>query len=92
MKIRTLRISAFLLILYTVLSPSMLVNKAMAQDSNLFVAAWSNLGLFHRLLVIDNRGYHFDHFQLDCSARKAFIKMMSLIQSWMQSKGSILRC
>ena len=46
MKIRPSRIPAYLLLIFTALSPSMLVNQAMAQDSNLFVAAWSNLGPF----------------------------------------------
>ena len=76
MKIRTLRISAFLLILYTVLSPSMLVNKAMAQDSNLFVAAWTNLGptFFIVFLLLIIAGITLIIFNSIAVRRKAFIK------------------
>ena len=43
MKIHTIRVVIYFLLFYITFS-TMLVNSAMAQDSNLFVAAWSNLG------------------------------------------------
>ena len=44
MKNRSLRTLAYLTLAYATLSPSMFVNQAMAQSSNLFVEAWNNLG------------------------------------------------
>ena len=76
MKPCTLRIPACLLLLYATLSPTMLVNKALAQDSNLFVAAWSNLGptFFTVFLLLIIAGITLIIFNSINVRRKAFIK------------------
>lgn len=76
MKPCTLRIPACLLLLYATFSPTMLVNKAMAQDSNLFVAAWSNLGptFFTVFLLLIIAGITLIIFNSINVRRKAFIK------------------
>ena len=76
MKIRPSRIPAYLLLIFTALSPSMLVNQAMAQDSNLFVAAWSNLGptFFIVFLLLIIAGITLIIFNSIAVRRKAFIK------------------
>ena len=76
MKPCTLRIPACLLLLYASLSPTMLVNKALAQDSNLFVAAWSNLGptFFTVFLLLIIAGITLIIFNSINVRRKAFIK------------------
>ena len=76
MKIRTIRVAVYLLLLYLTLSPSMLVNSAMAQDSNLFVAAWTNLGptFFIVFLLLIIAGITLIIFNSIAVRRKAFIK------------------
>ena len=76
MKPCTLRIPACLLFLYATLSPTMLVSKASAQDSNLFVAAWSNLGptFFTVFLLLIIAGITLIIFNSINVRRKAFIK------------------
>ena len=76
MKICSLRLPSFLLLIYTVLSPSMMVTHAMAQDSNLFVAAWSNLGptFFIVFLLLIIAGITLIIFNSIAVRRKAFIK------------------
>jgi len=58
------------------LSPSMLVSHAMAQDSNLFVAAWTNLGptFFIVFLLLIIAGITLIIFNSIAVRRKAFIK------------------
>jgi biopolymer transport protein ExbB len=76
MKIRPLRSLAYLILTYAILSPSMLVNQAMAQDSNLFVAAWENLGatFFIVFLLLIIAGITLIIFNSINVRRKAFIK------------------
>ena len=76
MKIRSLRTLVYLTLLYATLSPNMLVNQAMAQDSNLFVAAWENLGatFFIVFLLLIIAGITLIIFNSIAVRRKAFIK------------------
>ena len=76
MKIRTIRVAVYLLLFYITLSPTMLVNSAMAQDSNLFVAAWTNLGptFFIVFLLLIIAGITLIIFNSIAVRRKAFIK------------------
>jgi biopolymer transport protein ExbB len=76
MKIRSLRTLAYLTLAYATLSPSMFVNQAMAQSSNLFVEAWNNLGatFFIVFLLLIIAGITLIIFNSIAVRRKAFIK------------------
>ena len=76
MKIRSLRTLAYITLAYATLSPSMFVNQAMAQSSNLFVEAWNNLGatFFIVFLLLIIAGITLIIFNSIAVRRKAFIK------------------
>ena len=77
MKLFQIRYLALFLLGYVVLSPSMLVQRAMAQEStNLFAQAWNNLGatFFIVFLILIIAGITLIIFNSIAIRRKAFIK------------------
>ena len=76
MKIGMFRFPTFLAISFSFLSPGLLVNQVMAQDSNLFAAAWNNLGptFFVVFLFLILAGTTLIIFNSIAIRRKAFIK------------------
>ena len=75
MKIGPFRLPV-LLLAFLFVSPGMLVNKALAQDSNLFAQAWNNLGatFFIIFLLMILAGITLIIFNSIAIRRKAFIK------------------
>ncbi len=99
MKIVSFRLPAFLALVLPFLAPGLLVNQAMAQDSNLFAAAWNNLGptFFIVFLFLILAGITLIIFNSIAIRRKAFIKddviepIMQEIQQ-LNIEGAIALC